>query len=263
METLLYYLPVGAVAGLLAGLLGLGGGVVIVPALVIVFPLLGIPDELLMHLVVGTSLATIVPTSASSVYAHYRRDAVNWQIFRQFAPWMLVGAVAGGQVAHLLNSSVLQRMFAVYALLVTVQMLSSSGKKESSRTLPGTTANSLAGGVIGAVSAMLGIGGGSATVPYLTFFGVNVRNAVATSSACGLVLATSGALTFIYTGWGIADLPASTLGYVYLPAFLGLVVPSVLCAPIGARVAHALPTATLKKIFALFLVFMGVKMLLG
>jgi len=260
METLLYYLPVGAVAGLIAGLLGLGGGVVIVPALVIVFPLLGIPNDLLMQLVVGTSLATIVPTSASSVYAHYRRGAVNWQIFRQLAPWMLVGAIVGGQIAHLLPSITLQRIFAVFVLFASTQMLRGSAAEQPDRTLPGAAGNALAGSFIGAISAMLGIGGGSATVPYLTFFGVNVRNAVATSSACGLVLATSGALTFIFTGWGVANLPASTLGYVYLPAFLGLVVPSVIFAPVGARLAHTLPTATLKRLFALFLIFMGIKM---
>ena len=263
MEALLYYLPVGAVAGLIAGLLGLGGGVVIVPALVIVFPLLGMPDELLMHLVVGTSLAAIVPTSASSVYAHYRRDAVSWKIFRQLAPWMLVGAITGGQIAHLLPSIALQYIFAVYVLFASVQMLRSSSATDNGRTLPAYAGNAVAGGLIGGISAMLGIGGGSATVPYLTFFGVNVRNAVATSSACGLVLATSGAITFISTGWGLPNLPASTLGYVYLPAFLGLVIPSVLIAPFGAKLAHTLPTTTLKKIFALFLIFMGLKMLFG
>ncbi|MEL0083944.1 MAG: sulfite exporter TauE/SafE family protein [Gammaproteobacteria bacterium] len=263
METLLYYLPVGAVAGLIAGLLGLGGGVVIVPALVIAFPLLGIPDEFLMHLVVGTSLAVIVPTSASSVYAHYRRNAIIGQLFRQLGPWMLIGAVIGGQIAHLLPSILLQYIFAVYVLIAASQMLRTATREDTGRSIPGYSGNALAAGVIGALSAMLGIGGGSATVPYLTFFGVNVRNAVATSSACGLVLATSGALTFIYTGWGVDNLPAGTLGYVYLPALLGLVIPSVILAPAGARLAHTLPTATLKKIFAVFLIFMGLRMLLG
>lgn len=261
METLLYYLPVGAIAGLIAGLLGLGGGVVLVPALVIVFPLLGMPEASLMQMVVGTSLATIVPTSASSVYAHYLRNAVSWPIFRQLAPWMLVGAITGGQIAHLLPSIVLQYTFAIYVLFASTQMLMSSATKPTDRTPPAYAGNALAGGLIGALSAMLGIGGGSATVPYLTFFGVNVRNAVATSSACGFVLAASGAMTFIATGWGLPGLPANTLGYVYLPAFLGLAIPGVLIAPVGARLAHTLPTATLKKIFALFLIFMGLKML--
>ena len=262
METLVYYLPVGMVAGLIAGLLGLGGGVVIVPALVIVFPLLGIPNDLLMQLVVGTSLATIVPTSASAVYAHYRRGAVNWQLFRQLAPWMLIGAIVGGQIAHLLSSLALQRSFGIFVLFAASQMLRANKPEHLDRTVPGGVGNAIAGGFIGAISAMLGIGGGSATVPYLTFFGVNVRNAVATSSACGLVLATSGAATFIATGWGLPNLPANTLGYVYIPAFLGLVIPSVLLAPVGARLAHTLPTTTLKKTFALFLIFMGIKMLL-
>jgi len=174
---------------------------------------------------------------------------------------MLVGAIVGGQIAHLLPSITLQRIFAVFVLFASTQMLRGSAAEQPDRTLPGAAGNALAGSFIGAISAMLGIGGGSATVPYLTFFGVNVRNAVATSSACGLVLATSGALTFIFTGWGVANLPASTLGYVYLPAFLGLVVPSVIFAPVGARLAHTLPTATLKRLFALFLIFMGIKML--
>ena len=188
---------------------------------------------------------------------------MSWPIFRQLAPWMLIGAITGAQIAHLLPSITLQYIFAVYVLFASAQMLRASAATDNDRTLPAYAGNAIAGGLIGGISAMLGIGGGSATVPYLTFYGVNVRNAVATSSACGFVLATTGAITFIATGWGLPNLPANTLGYVYLPAFLGLVIPSVLVAPIGAKLAHTLPTATLKKIFAVFLIFMGLKMLLG
>ena len=261
METLLYYIPAGAIAGLIAGLLGLGGGVVIVPALVIIFPLLGIPAEPMMHLIIGTSLATIVPTSVSSVLAHYRRGAVDWQIFRSMAPWMLFGAIAGGEIAHLLPSDVLQKTFSIFVLFAASQMFRNNRPHESQRQLPGQLINGSISAVIGGLSAMLGIGGGSATVPYLSYFGIDVRKAVATSAACGLVLATSGALTFISTGWGVEGLPENTLGYVYLPALLGLAIPSVAVAPLGARLAHTLPTAILKKVFAVFLLVMGLKML--
>ena len=263
METLLYYLPAGALAGIIAGLLGLGGGVVMVPALVLIFPLLDMPSAILMHLVIGTSLATIVPTSVSSVYAHHRRGAVDWPLFQQLAPAMLIGAIGGGAIAHWLPSAALQRMFGVFVLFAATQMFRDSGGGDSRRTLPGRAANSGVALFIGSVSAILGIGGGSATVPYLTYFGVNVRIAVATSAACGLVLATSGALTFILTGWNVVELPPLTLGYIYLPALIGLAVPSVLLAPVGAKLAHTLPTKILKRIFALFLMVMGLRMLLG
>ena len=157
METLLYYIPAGAIAGLIAGLLGLGGGVVIVPALVIIFPLLGIPAEPMMHLIIGTSLATIVPTSVSSVIAHYRRGAVDWQIFRSMAPWMLFGAIAGGEIAHLLPSDVLQKTFSIFVLFAASQMFRSNRPHESQRQLSGQLINGsigqLALALMGAITA--------------------------------------------------------------------------------------------------------------
>lgn len=262
METLLLYLAVGAFAGLLAGLFGVGGGVVIVPALAFSFTAQGMNPEVLMHVAVGTSLATIVVTSLSSIRAHHRRGAVLWPVFLRLTPGIIVGAFIGAAVADLLPGEWLRRIFALFILFVAVQ-LAFGLRPAPNRSLPGTAGMALAGAVIGSVSAIVGIGGGSLTVPFLTWCNVHVRNAVATSAAGGFPIAVAGALGFLYQGWGAAGLPEWSSGYLYWPAFAGIVVASTSMAPLGARLAHTLPAATLKRIFALLLAVIGVRMLLG
>ncbi len=260
MNEWLTYIALGAFAGVLAGLFGVGGGLVIVPVLAWLFLHQGMNPEVIMHLAIGTSLATIVFTSISSVYAHHRRGAVQWQAFAQLAPGIVLGAWLGAVIADNMPSTNLRVIFGVFELLVASQM--GFGLKVSPhRTLPGRVGMGIAGGVIGTISAIVGIGGGTMTVPFLQWCNVEMRKAVATSAACGLPIAVAGALGFVVSGWNEMGLPALSSGYLYWPALGGVVAASVLFAPLGARLAHALPAAQLKRWFALFLAFLGIRML--
>ena len=262
LPTLLFYLLLGAFAGVMAGLLGVGGGLIIVPALAWIFQHQQIAETALMHLAIGTSLATIIVTSISSVRAHHQRGAVLWATVWRLTPGIIIGAWLGAAVADALSSFALQKVFAVFVLLMAAQM-GFGAKPAPHRDLPKTAGMLAAGGAIGAVSAIVGIGGGSLTVPFLSWCNVPIRQAVATSAACGLPIALAGALGFVVTGLNAPGLPAWSLGYVYGPALLGVALTSMLFAPLGARLAHTLPTEMLKKIFAAFLAVIGVKMLLG
>ena len=262
LSTLLFYLTLGLFAGVMAGLLGVGGGLIIVPTLAWIFHHQQVDDAIVMHLAIGTSLATIVVTSISSVRAHHRRGAVLWPIFWRLTPGIVVGAWLGATIADALPSAVLSKVFAVFVLTVAAQM-GFGAKPAPHRELPGTAGMLTAGGVIGAVSAIVGIGGGSLTVPFLTWCNTAIRQAVATSSACGLPIALAGALGFVVTGLNAAGRPDWSLGYIYGPALVGITLTSMLSAPLGAKLAHTLPTEMLKKVFAAFLTLVGVKMLLG
>jgi uncharacterized membrane protein YfcA len=262
VDPFFYYVAIGAVAGVLAGLLGVGGGLVIVPTLVFAFRLQGFDDASVVHLAVGTSLATIVFTSISSVRAHHKRGAVMWPVVTRLAPGLIAGALLGAAIADQLPTPVLSRVFGVFELLVAAQMIRNL-RPAPQRQLPGPPGMFAAGGVIGTVSAIIGIGGGTLTVPFLVWCNQDVRKAVATSSACGLPIALGGAVGFAIAGWNQATLPAWSAGFVYGPALLGVTLASVPFAPLGAWLAHALPTAQLKRIFALLLVALGVRMLLG
>jgi uncharacterized membrane protein YfcA len=256
------YLAAGAVAGVIAGLLGVGGGVVIVPALVWVFTAAGVDASVLVHLAVGTSLATIIVTAISSIRAHQKRGAILWDVVRKLAPGIVVGAWLGAAIADLMPAALLQRVFATLIILVGIQMLG-NWKAGAHRQLPGSVGMFLSGNVIGAVSAIVGIGGGIMTVPFLTWCSVEMRRAVATSAANGLPIAAAGALGFVVAGWNETRLPEWTLGYLHLPALVGVASASFLTAPIGARLAHTLPIPVLKRVFSVLLLFVGARMLLG
>ena len=262
LPTLLLYLALGAFAGLMAGLLGVGGGLIIVPVLAGIFQHQQMSAAVIMHLAIGTSLATIVVTSVSSVRAHHQRGAVLWPVVWRLTPGIVIGAWLGAAVADALPSAVLSKIFAVFVLVVAAQM-AFGAKPAPHRELPGAPGMLATGGVIGAVSAIVGIGGGSLTVPFLTWCNTPMRQAVATSAACGLPIALAGAIGFIVTGLNAAELPAWSLGYVYGPALVGVAFASMLSAPLGAKLAHTLPAEVLKKVFAVFLMLIGVKMLLG
>lgn len=259
--TFLLYLALGACVGIMAGLLGVGGGLIIVPTLVWIFHNQQVNEALLMHLVLGTSLATIVITSISSVRAHHQHKAVQWSAMWQLTPGIVVGAWLGAALADMLPSAALTKIFALFVLTVAAQMVFGV-KPAAQRELPGKTGMALAGGLIGGVSAIVGIGGGSLTVPFLTWCNISIRHAVATSAACGLPIALAGTIGFMATGWKHAQLPTWSIGYVYLPALIGIAAASMCTAPLGARLAHTLPTALLKKIFAIFLTVIGIRMLL-
>jgi uncharacterized membrane protein YfcA len=262
LETIVIYLFVGAFAGIVAGLLGVGGGLIIVPVLALLFQGQGVSESVLMHLAIGTSLATIVVTSISSTRAHHKRGAVQWAVFRRLTPGIALGALAGAGIADLMPTKSLRVFFGVFELLVAVQ-IAFGLMAAPHRKLPQTAGMTLVGAAIGAVSAVVGIGGGTMTVPFLVWCNISMRQAVATSSACGLPIAVAGAVGFVVTGWNETALPAGSSGYVYWPAFAGIAAASLLFAPLGAHLAHTLPTVLLRRVFAVFLAVLGVRMLIG
>lgn len=262
METLLIYLMVGAAAGTIAGLFGVGGGLIIVPALVLVFTAQGIAPEILTHMAVATSLATIVITSISSIRTHHLKGAVDWSIFLAMTPGILLGSWLGGVTAHLLPGAWLQLLIGVFALTIATKMWIDGLRRElpsDGSRLPGSPALAAGGGVIGWASAIFGIGGGSLTVPFLSHCRVQIQRAVATSAACGLPIAVAGAISFAVQGWGEAQLPGWSSGYIYWPAFFGIVLASTPFARLGANLAHRLSPQLLKNCFAGLLCVIGLR----
>lgn len=262
MTELALYLALGASAGLLAGLFGVGGGLIIVPVLAWVFAAHAMPADIIMHLAIGTSLASIWLTSLMSIRAHHKRGAVNWHLVRRLTLGIVIGALAGALIAEQLPTQSLKRIFGVFELFVAAQMLLGS-RFQAHFNLPGRLGLNAAGGVIGVASAIIGIGGGTLTVPFLVWCRVSMIQAVATSAACGLPIAVAGAIGYIITGWNAEQLPEWTTGYVYWPAWVGIVIASSVTAGFGARLAHKLPAARLRQLFAVLLFGMGVKMLLA
>ncbi len=248
MEFLLY-IPLGIIAGILAGLLGIGGGLIIVPALVAIFSYLSFDKTVITHLAIGTSLATIIFTSVSSVWAHHQRQAVLWRVVSRLATGILLGAFLGGIMADYIPSKGLQWFFALFESYVAVQILFNF-KPNAARQLPQTPGMLGAGTFIGGISSLVGIGGGTLTVPFLVWCNTSIHKAIATSAACGLPIAIAGSLGFVVSGWKQAGLPDYSLGYVHLPSLLGIVSTSILFAPLGAKLAHNLPVDSLKKVFA-------------
>lgn len=257
---MLMYILVGALAGVLAGLFGIGGGLVIVPMLVICFPLQGIPYELMMQMALATSMASICFTSVSSFRSHHKRGAVDWEIVKRFTPGILLGSLAGAKLASVLPTAALKVIFVIFVYYVATQMLLGKQPK-ASREMPGARPMFGAGSGIGTLSSLVGIGGGSLTVPFMVWHNVAMHRAVGTASAIGFPLAVASTVGFIATGWGEAALPAYSLGYVYLPALSGIVVVSVFTAPLGVKLAHSLPVPKLKKAFAALLLVVGTRML--
>ncbi|MDH5648207.1 MAG: sulfite exporter TauE/SafE family protein [Gammaproteobacteria bacterium] len=261
MELFIQYLVLGAFAGTLAGLLGVGGGLVIVPVLVTILNQQQVTPDIVVHIAIGSSLATIVATSLSSIYAHHKRGAVLWPVFWQLTPGIVIGALIGALLADAMPADILRKVFALFEFAVAAQLL--FGRLPSAhRVLPSTLVLSGVGAIIGAVSSVVGIGGGTMTVPFLIWCNTVAQKAVATSAACGLPIAIAGAIGFAFTGWHTPGLPQWSTGYLYWPAIISIVLASSLFAPVGAHIAHKLPAAKLKKMFGLFLVMLGLKMLL-
>jgi len=259
MEMILLYLLIGCLAGVLAGMLGVGGGLVIVPFLFWAFIHQGFDGAWVMHLAIGTSLATIIFTSISSVLSHHKRDAVRWDLFWMLVPGILIGGWIGSTLARFIASESLQHFFAIFELIVALQM-GLELRPKGGHQMPGKSGNRMAGGVIGAVSVVVGIGGGTMTVPWLVWNRIQVHQAIGTSAAVGLPIAVAGASGFVSSGWGIESLPSWSSGFVYWPAFFGIVGMSVLTAPLGAHLAHKLPAKQLKRVFALFLLLLAIRM---
>ncbi len=256
------YLALGAVAGFFAGLLGVGGGAIMVPVLALMFAAQGFPQEHLMHLALGTSMAAIVFTSISSLRAHHRHGAVIWPIVRSIAPGIVVGTFAAAQIVAFVPTRPLAIFFALFIGYVAVQMILNI-KPKPSRQLPGPAGMFGVGALIGGVSALVAIGGGSLSVPFMTWCNVKVHQAIGTSAAIGFPIAVAGTVGYMVSGYGADGLPAGSFGFIYLPALAATVVTSMLVAPLGARVAHALPVPVIKKVFAGMLIVLLIKMLHG
>ena len=262
VEVLALYLAVGAVAGVLAGLLGIGGGLVIVPMLVFCMELQHLPQELIMHMALGTSMASIMFTSVSSFMAHHRRGAVEWSVVRRVVAGILVGTLIGAWIAAQMSTGALKIFFVIFLYYVCYQML--SGKKpKPSRQLPGAVGMFGAGNVIGVVSSLVGIGGGTLSVPFMVWHNIPIHKAIGTSAAIGFPIAVAGTVGYIMNGWNVPTLPPYSLGYVSLAALVSIAVMSVITAPLGVRLAHSLPVDKLKRIFAVILFLVGTKMLIS
>ncbi len=252
-------LLLGAFTGFAAGLLGIGGGMLMVPFLTMLLTSQGFPPGQIVKIAIATSLTTILFTSLSSVRSHARRGAVRWDIARRLVPGILVGSLLGAQIASLLPGAVLAIAFGLFVGAMATQMLWPRAL-HADRTLPGAAGMLGMGGTIGVVSALAGAGGGFVTVPFLTRANVRIHEAVATSAACGFPIAAAGSVGYVIAGWN-APLPGGTLGYVYLPALLAIVATSVLTAPLGVRAAHALSVAKLRRVFAMLLYALAAYML--
>ncbi len=262
MDWLIYPLC-GAFAGLMAGLLGVGGGLIVVPVLASVFHWQGLAPLHTMQLALGTSLLTMVATALSSTLSHHRRGAVDWPGFRGLAPGMVIGTWLGAGLADRLGSTDLRLGFGLAEMLLGLYMWRRPTRAADAipHSPARSRARSLAGLSIGSLSALAGIGGGTLTVPYLLRHGLGMARAVGTSAACGVPIAVFGSLSYLYWGWGTPGLPDRAWGYLYWPAALGILVASVSFAPLGAALAHRLPAALLQKGFAVLLLLLGAKML--
>ncbi len=253
-------LAAGAFAGMLAGLLGVGGGIVVVPALYYIFGYLEVADAVRMHLAVGTSLATIIPTSIRSVRAHQSRGSFDAGLFRSWMPGIVAGVVCGTWLATLADFATLTTVFAVVATLVAVYMALGSPNWQLADKLPSWPVCQLLAAAIGTVSAMMGIGGGTMSVPLLNLYGVPIHRAVGTSAGFGLIIAIPGTLGFVLGGWTVTGLPPFSLGYVNLLGLTLIVPMTVLTVPAGARLAHSLSVTGLRRAFAVFLGFTALRM---
>jgi uncharacterized membrane protein YfcA len=251
----------GALAGLIAGLLGVGGGIVIVPVLFYLLPLAGVPEEHRMHVAVGTSLATIIATSIVSARSHHKRGGVDVPLLKSLLPGIVVGVIVGVTIGGLVSGATLTLVFAVVALMVAAYMAFFKRDGKGDGALPKRPWRDVIGGIIGSISVMMGIGGGTLSVPIFTLYGVPVRRAVGTASAIGLVIAIPGTIGFAISGWGEEGLPLGSIGYVNLIGFALIAPLSMVLAPYGAKLAHTIPNVWLARIFAIFLAATSIRML--
>lgn len=256
----LSYPLLGIFGGFVAGLFGVGGGLTLVPFMYMLFVAQGFPVEHVMHLALGTSMATIVFTSISSMRAHHAHGAVRWEIVRTMAPGLVLGTFGGSLVAGQVPTGPMTAIFVVIVYYASLQMILDF-KPHAHRQMPGAWGRFLVGGLIGVVSSLVAAGGGFLSVPFMLFCNVAIHQAVGTSSALGFPIAVAGAIGYILAGAGDAGLPPYTFGYIYLPAFVGIVVMSITMAPVGARLAHKLPVKKLKRAFGGFLALLATKML--
>ena len=262
--TLGMYLALGVGAGFISGLLGAGGGLVVVPGLMLLFEHQStISMAIAMHIAVGTSLATMIPVAARSLIAHMKHKVRFYTIYKSMAPSLIVGVIAGSILAHFIHSRALEIIFGLFVLVMALTLLMQRKVHEDHEVhrLPGIFGMSLAGGFVGIQSGMLGVGGSAFSVPFLTHHGVRMHVAVVVSIAIAMTVSVIGTLLFIITGWHAPGAPQYCLGYIYLPAWIGLSIGGIFVAPLGAKISHYISAHTLKICFALFLFVVSAKML--
>jgi uncharacterized membrane protein YfcA len=257
---MMVFILLGAVVGVMAGLLGIGGGGIMVPVFTTIFIYQGVPKAFVMHLALGTSMACIILTSFSSMRSHHQHQAVNWSLVKMMSLGMVLGTFSATFLTTILSAKALAIFFAGFMAYVSVQMF----KKKKVYTSAGNINQmelSVVSVMIGAISALVSIGGGSLTVPYLNWRGIHIRNAIATSAALGFFIAIAGSLGYWINGSFYSTDTAYTWGYIYLPAVLLVSIPSYFTAPIGAKLTQRLPVETLKKAFGILLIILSLKML--
>jgi uncharacterized membrane protein YfcA len=260
MEWYVGYVALGAVAGFLAGLFGVGGGLVLVPVLLFLFDMQGFPREQLMVLALGTSMAAILFTSMASMRAHHSHGAVIWPVVRTITPGILVGTWIGTLLASRIPTGGLAIFFTIFVYAVALQILFNV-RPHSGRELPGAAGMTLTGTLTGCLSSMVSIGGGSIVVPFLVWCNVPLRNAIGTSAAIGFPVAVGGTIGYVAVGTHVQGLPLYSLGFVYLPALIWIALASAVSAPLGAKATHRMKTELLRKLFALLLLILATKML--
>lgn len=258
----LSYLVLGAVVGLFAGLLGIGGGVIIIVGLLEVFKHLHFGQTHIMHMALGTSMACILFGSLSSLRAHQSLGSVDWLIVRRLTPGILIGGFVATFAAAQISSLALKIIFVVFMVYTATQMLINA-KPKPHRNLPGKLGMLVAGNVIGAISSLVGIGGAAITIPFMTWCNVHMHRAIGTAAALGFPVSLFGSLGYIVNGWDAPGRPEWSLGFVYLPACIGIALTSTLTAPFGARLSQRLPVPLLKKIFACLLFVLATKLVSG
>jgi uncharacterized membrane protein YfcA len=258
----LWLVAAGVGAGLMAGLLGVGGGIVMVPVMATVFQLAGIPDQLIMHIAVATSLAVIVPTGFASPRSHAKKGAVSRDLLVLWAPFMVAASFLGGITAGLYSAQMLRIIFGVMAFFIAINSVVPVQKMLMSGLANSPTTHRASAGFIGYVSALMGIGGGSLSVPTMSVLGTPVHTAVGTSSALGVFIALPAAIGFVISGWSTVDLPPFSLGYLSIPTMAVLALGAIVFAPVGAMIAHKLSAVMLKRVLAVYLLIVGTRMIL-
>ena len=254
------YILLGLFAGFVAGLFGVGGGLIIVPVLAFIFTAHQFSEQYVMHLALGTALASIIFTSISSVRAHHAHGAVDWKIWCSISPGVVLGTLLGTVLVAYLSAYFLKIFFVLFVSYVATQMLLDI-KPKAARELPQWPGMFAVGNGIGAASSFVGIGGGTLSIPFMLWCNITLHRAIGTSSAIGLPIAVAGTLGYIANGWFVrSELPAHSFGFIYLPALAAIVAASVLTAPLGAKLAHRLPVKKLKRIFAFFLYILAIRM---
>ncbi len=261
MEWYAAYLVLGATAGFLAGMFGVGGGLVLVPVMLLIFDAQRFPTEHVMHLALGTSMATILFTSLASLREHHRHRAVDWRLVLNITPGILLGTGIGAAFATSMSPHFMGIFFALFVYFAAAQILFDV-RPHASRQLPGAVGITLTGLLTGCLSSLVSIGGGTIIVPFLIWCNVSIRNAIGTSAAIGFPVAVGGTIGYVVTGIGIHPRPPDCLGFIYLPALFWIALATIITAPLGAKATHHLNTGLLRKLFALLLLVLATKLFL-